>query len=463
VNDQHPNLAPRVLPGVDFGAGPGGMAYLPAEGLPGDFTSLPQVETDADMVRGLENRRSASLVSDETWTWIENQCGGTAAAASILARLKAERGVDLRISDVVRQRYSAHGTACAGLIMGAPAEIDPDGCTICGVPVDEESGPLPYWGVAPGARLLPITVSARPTPEQLVLAFLYARSYRDENGRGVSVIHFPREISDPWRSPRFKSGYGDTRYVDPDSQPAWDLLHCVIHRVSSESPVVCAAGNTGLDRLIYPASMATADNGIISVGSVSYAAYRSGYSNYADAGQVLTIAAPSDDAEIYTREQVRLDKEAATWRDHNHRVHLEGNPIPEVPYSPQALLTPDIPGPRGYAHGALGGAVPPARLEEDQSALYALFGGTSAASAIVAGGVALKQAQSRETTGPLDGAQMKQAILAAGVSSVSWPWLIESGVGSEPLRTDRPNGETNMTSERQFGAGLLDLTLLLGP
>lgn len=448
VNDRHPNLETRVLPAVDFGANPFGVTHRPVVESHQGITVASAIGAATPMTRGLEAQNRYSLVDDHTWNWIKDNFPSGSRERAILERLQAGRGIELAVTDVSRQRYSAHGTACAGLIMGAPATDDDDDASI------------PYWGVAPGAQLLPITVTARPTPEQLILAFLYARSFRDEEGRGVSVIHFPREAPDPWRAPRHKRGYDDaTRYSAAESRLAWDLLNRVIEEVSREIPVVCAAGNDGLDRIIYPASLShDADNGVIAVGSVSYNAKRSAYSNYADIEQSLTIVAPSDDAEVYTRHQVRLDKEAPSWRDHNNLVHLAGGLAQEVVFSPQAVLSPDIPGPRGYAEGFFGGAQSDDQLDDDRASLYALFGGTSAASAIVAGAAALCQAKSRAAGGePLDGAEMKKRVSGAGVTNVSWPWL----GASTTLATDKPNGETSMASERQFGPGVLDLFLLL--
>ncbi len=133
----------------------------------------------------------------------------------------------------------------------------------------------------------------------------------------------------------------------------------------------------------------------------------------------------------------------------------------EVEYAPQAVLAPDIPGPRGYADGSLGGAQSGSRLDEDREALYTLYGGTSAASAIVAGAAALRQAKARAAgLAPLDGPAMKTALSGAGVTDVSWPWL----VGNTPLAPDRPNGDggaDGVLRTRQFGAGFLDLSVLL--
>lgn len=468
VNPLHPNLTPpttagpRILPGVDFAAHPSGLTHSADVAPPPALAAVDAanvIEATPSKTRGLERPLAASLVSDAVWADALALFADGGPEAALVARLREGRGVRHAVTRRDRLSYSAHGTACAGLIAGAPPAPPPPDAD----PDEAGDRPLPYWGVAPGARILPIAVSSQPTAEQLIMAFLHALSFEEE-GRRVSVIHFPREAPDPWRAPRFRKGLEDTRYGKADAELAWSVFHGVFHLVAARIPVVCAAGNEGYAHLSYPASEARADNGVVSVGAISFAARRSGYSNYADAAgpETLTIAAPSDDAEVYTRWQVRLDRESPRWRDHNFLLHLDGaDALPEVVYSPEAVLAPDIPGPRGYASGALAGGEPTLALGRDRAALYALFGGTSAASALVAGAVALRQAKARAETGqPLDGPAMKAALADAGATQTPWPWLD----GAPALTVDAPNGEDPADPSlpaRQFGAGALDLAQLL--
>lgn len=463
VNDRHPNLYPRVEPSVDFSAHPFGALFYPPTTSPSLQSPLPSLtHTSRPMRRGLETPLPDSLISDATWQWAKGQVGQI--GDRLLDRWRAGRGVKHQGVDLARQRYSSHGTACAGLMIGAPA-----GGTVSPgqrVPVQQApsdvsagDGPVPYWGVAPGAKLLPIIVSAEPTARQLVLALLYA--YDQRNDKNVSVIHFPREAPDPRRAHSHPKP-PESRYESDDEYiHAWDVFETILGEVSDEIPVVCAAGNSGNSHLIYPASRSTSSNGIIAVGSVTYHAKRASYSNYCKEGCdcSVKIVAPSDDAEMYTRHQVRLDKESPDWRTHNFAVHLTQNPSLEVDYSPQALFTTDVPGPRGYSDGMLAGLSSEERENEDRSALYTLFGGTSAASAIVAGAAALLQAKSRaDTHHPLKGHDVGNKLANSGVATVNWPWLAG---GAATLTTDTPNGETQVAFEHQFGAGVLDLRTLL--
>lgn len=487
VNDRHPNLAGRVLPAVDFAAHPYGVIFSD-KAAPGPITvpanfAVPNSDSednalskiDRTMTRGLEAVLKKSLIGASVWT----QAMALAASAAppdpeqiaLVGKLKAGRGVKRSLASASRRRYGAHGTACAGLMVGAPVTpppaeappnlagaVDPiDGVApaLCVDDADPNAGPIPYWGVAPGAMVLPIVVSAEPTAEQLILALLYAWHSK------VSVIHFPREAPDPLLAPRFKPGYGGTRYEDgPAEKAAWAFFLRLLKKVSKKIPVICAAGNDGVDRLIYPAAEARPSNGIVAVGSVTYRARRASYSNYAKPGgtQRVTIAAPSDDAEAYTRHQMRLDRESPAWREHNHFVHATMKGMDWVEYAPQALLTTDIPGPGGYADGHFAALEPDVGPASDRPALYALFGGTSGASALVAGAVALRQAQAQKTAGArLTGVEIKADLVSSGALAVNWPWLAPNA----PLVPDKPNGEIAMTQGAQFGAGVLDLDKLL--
>jgi hypothetical protein len=62
----------------------------------------------------------------------------------------------------------------------------------------------------------------------------------------------------------------------------WKILKRLMIGVSRKIPVICAAGNSGESQLIYPASLAAADNGIVAVGAVTVEGFRAGYSNYGE-------------------------------------------------------------------------------------------------------------------------------------------------------------------------------------
>ena len=369
-----------------------------------------------------------------------------AAEQAILDRLRDNFGVK-RYVDVYKQSYATHGTACAGLVSGTSFEDDQFGFS---------GNPIVYYGVDPYSKIIPITTSISPDPEQLIAAFLYAYS------QDVDVILFPRDAANPAEMPNYAllDKNEKTRLDDPGPQDvAWSLFEKVIVEVSKKIPVVCAAGNDGRSQLIYPASLAVNPaNGIIAVGSVSYRGYRSGYSSY---GAGLTAVAPSDDGELYNRYQLRLDKQAAGAIDFwTENVHKHPS-IPEIEYSAERLISLDVPGPRGYMAGSREG--PTADRDEavdDPGGLYTGIGGTSGSSAIVAGVVSLMQ---RKSAARVDGPIIKQALLSMGAPNTSvshWYWL-------DPLRTnlvgDAVNGLTIPSDIELFGdGGLIDVPTLLG-
>lgn len=452
VNDRHPNLAPRIFGAVSFAVHPFGLRYSdPEENWP----EMPASDAIPHLRRGPEKMLDASLVSDEMWDRAKRLAKDNPGAAELIQRLKCGRGITQQTPQISRLRYSAHGTACAGLIVGAPPKPTArDGSTASAKPInlDDGDGPISYWGVAPGAKLMPIEISARPDAEQLIMAFLYAWDKK------VSVIHFPREVPDPYRSHQHLPGeFEDSRYTSEEAEAAWDYFAILLEAISNEIPIICAAGNDGYDQPIYPACKATGENGIVTVGAVTYRGRRSAYSNYCisnDNG--ITIAAPSDDQEVYTRHQTRLDREAARWREHD--FDLYAGLIENVEFAPQGVFTVDIPGRHGYSGGLLQDIQPASVENRDRASLYTVFGGTSASSAIVAGAVALLQSKYRvKEKRFLTGREVKELLAKAGTTTASWPWLEEGA----RIKTDNPNGVEEVDPKKQFGAGLLDLRKLL--
>ena len=182
----------------------------------------------------------------------------------ILISLKDGKGVERYVS-AYDQRYATHGTACAGLVCGTSYPDDQHG---------HQGNPIIYYGVDPYSKIVPITTSISPDPEQLIAAFLYAHSL------GVDVILFPRDAADPVNTPQYSRLDKNEKMRHEEStstKRAWALFRKIFIAVSKEIPIVCAAGNDARSSLIYPASLAEeAANGVIAVGAVSHNAYRSG-------------------------------------------------------------------------------------------------------------------------------------------------------------------------------------------
>ncbi len=463
VSLTHPNLHHRIVPdsAIDLATHRYGARCL----TPGASTGAHRPETPQPFFDGLDVSALGPL--------------GLAADAQALfdelvIELCASTGVTRHILDL-HESLASHGTAVAGLMVGAPAdwedgiEADPQR------PSNDRSRPdlLPYFGVDPFSTLIPIRTSFEDDPHQFIAAFLYAWH------SGADVIVLPRGLPDPvrgalcpkedltadletWENREIADLFHRLSVTGEDRRPThrpeprftdarlWTILEHLIVALSRKIPVVCAAGNDGESQLIYPANLAAPDNGVIAVGAVTAQGFRSGYSSY---GPGLTVVAPSDDSEVFNRHQQRFDRQipgfdgpepAAGGRDEPAYCHL-------------GLTTTDLPGIFGYDAGT-----PPwsKRLPDaDGPGLgggnYTDFGGTSGAAGLVGGVVALVQRARKRDHGKaarLGGASVKSILIsAANTSAVVAP-------GFRPLSPDRMNGqgEEAAAASRFFGAGLVD-------
>lgn len=244
--------------------------------------------------------------------------------------------------------FDAHGTASAGIV--AAKEIDAE------KPV----------GVAPMCRLIPLRISVNATPRSLANALRYA-------ARSGDVVLLPRFLE---RTSEVEAALGEA---------------------AAHVPIVCAAGNDGRSRLIFPAS----DARTISVGACNAKGWRSTYSQY---GAGLDVVAPSNDVPIEDRDLIRYDLDMARGRvleEKAAEARRDGRPPPrehdidakEVEqialergwklnrYSDWSIATTDNLGDSGYNFEPAGDYC---KAEGEFG-----FGGTSAAAAEVAGVVAL--------------------------------------------------------------------------
>lgn len=436
----HPNLRGRLRRdlGVDFGSDLAGAVYRGAESWADVMARWGSTDeppaADARPTREPRGRLPKLDSADNISALLaELNLALEPAAQDALCALLVERtakGVTIRDLDAQDQRYPSHGTATAGMIVGAPIMDDDGGF---------EETVFPYFGVDPFSELVPIATSFEPEPLQLTLALLYAYSI------GVDVIHVPRGMDNPGRPlrPDPRPDPMSTRYGSHGD--AWLMFEAVIAAVSKRIPVVCAAGNIGDDRLSYPAQLTAPDNGIIAVGAVTAVGRRAGYASY---GEGLTLVAPSNDSIVYNKHQIRLDHRARGAVSHRWTIHhrLDGG---YLEYSPVAPLSVDVPGARGFRGGV--GSTEEGDVRRD----YTLFGGTSAASAIVAGvaGLMRRAVSCSEATGGTrwNGMTVKDALVASAASAI----------GTHALRPDVSNrSDTNLSpvelKTANFGAGLVN-------
>lgn len=387
----HPHLpyGEAVLPAPCFASHDYGATH-PARGA----QARPFAEE-----RAVNHFAEAAAVDGAFWGRIEALAGHGIRHApmerfeEIVAHLREREGVARGVASYAED-FPVHGTLTAGVVAARPPEGRP--------------GALPYFGVDPRARVLSLNTSLRPDFLSLIHALLYAV------GRGADVVLIPRAVWRPERWPEEADPHrpDDLRAsrLDTDTQLQVDaaLFEVLLHVVGESVPVVIAAGNNGFSHAqVYPARLAGEGNGLISVGAVSGArvpgsgeAIVSGYSNRCE----VTLFAPSDDAEIWDRGARRLDPDG--------RTVLEHGADPGEPYSSWSVLSTDIPGAFGDASGGM--ALHRRDEPANRRSLFAPFGGTSAACAIVAGAASLVQAARRdEGKDPLTGIEMKHHMLGA--------------------------------------------------
>lgn len=472
ISADHPNLASRVDRdlSIDLVSHPGGAKLSP----PGSATPFDGEET-AQHFAGLATAGlDTSLLGPAEQAYLDAQVAVLGQSTGVVRRLFNNEGA-----------FASHGTAVAGLVVGEPAVQAAASADAADVSIlhDDAQDPapgsnrnlLPYFGVDPFSRLVSIKTGFEQDPGHFIAAFLYAWKCQ------VDVILLPRGLPDPLRGrlaikPELGDDLDDPRNWEradlfarleeaspagselrphavgkrAPSDIAWSVLEKLVLAISKQVPVICAAGNDGESQLIYPAKLAAPDNGIVAVGAVTVHGYRSGYSNY---GAGLTLVAPSDDSEVYNRHQMRLDRTDPLIDEH---FHYKGNGV-EIPYAEFSLLTTDVPGAFGYVEGAEPYSLiaPPLDNPGIGGGYYTSFGGTSGASALVAGVAALIARAHKGKTGPaerLTGLKSKACLQAACSRDVA----VRPGtrtLAPDPMNAD---GEAAKGKAHHFGAGLLD-------
>lgn len=476
VSRDHPNLATRIdlEASLDLTTHRYGARVEP---ILDTTTSFDREERQA-FFAGLDIAPLGSLgLSNDDHDYLNDIAGEYAASEGVVRRLYSPESL-----------FASHGTCCAGLIVGEPAVASESGGEV--LPVEEAFGDddlpgpstnrnvLPYFGVDPFSTLISIRTSFEDDVRQFIAAFLYAYH------QNVDVIVIPRGFPDPKRSrvepknelkadleswknqdvadlfARIAVAEQGGAELEPklaqkgsNSDRGWRILKRLIIGISKRIPIVCAAGNSGESQLIYPANLASDNNGIIAVGAVTVEGFRSGYSNY---GEGLTVVSPADDGEVFNRHQLRVDTLFPFAAQHDNG----GFRMPAYRYSHFSLLTTDLSGVFGYDQGAdpWSSIVPFSANPGVGGGYYTTFGGTSGASAQIGGICALIQRAHKSQNGAaarLTGPQVK-AILQAASS-------LDTAVapGTRPLTPDCMNadGEDSQDMAYFFGSGLPDARL----
>lgn len=440
VDIQHPYVESGICHAIDLTAMPASvMDPSDIARMPGPFVGI---------VAAIDELKSAHAAEINTNGGNEEDSGHVldvedfSVLTAFAARFESLAAFDNTAPNTANRRFSMHGTSAAGLVMARPPNQ----------PLEKVPANLNYYGADPAAFLIPITTSYAARPEKLLLAFLYALA------RKADVIFVPRSFSwslidDENVTSEAPMGKSNAHNAAEDAKN-WRLLRKVIIAVSKLVPVVCASGNSGESRLIAPAVLANENefggaNGVIAVGAMNYFGMRASYSTY---GEGLTLVAPSDDGEMFTRDQIRLDNTDRTVSDFPYGIMAVRKNMDDriYDYAYQDILAIDIAGEFGWdTDNVDDGAA------TQYGGYFTGFGGTSAASAIVAGVCSLVQRTAKSKPGGkrLTGIEMKDH-LAKHARKKGLPHIGGAGDTTE-FKPDFING-AQLTPEQAFGAGLID-------
>jgi subtilisin family serine protease len=392
---RHPNLPKTAIdPAIDFAVNPEGAVYS---------------------VESVEIIRSA-------WAKIETrlgQLGVTHIPVDVKMLIDSMNGTapEVFTIDDPAEQFSAHGTACAGLVAGRT--LKETAATAQGINYGNDAV-LNYFGVNPTARIIPVATGYNYEVEPISRALLHAI------GMGADVILMPRHVSD-WSGVSYGEEKDNLRHTRLDADQKLKDADATFKRLlamlAPVVPVILAAGNDGLGTIAYPASLVEEPEpgfkDLIVVGAANSKGHRSSYSSGLSR-EGIAVFAPSDDEE-------RIDK-TGTWFNPDDNLgrqiaKLNLNNIRN--YSPFGVLALEVPGRLG---GPDDGQEAPLQLSD----LYRIFGGTSAASSIIAGLASLVAAQHKEAGKHLTGQAFRELLRKQQAPAASVAAGAQSGVATAP-------------------------------
>lgn len=336
------------------------------------------------------------------------------SSAEIVAALEREdnKAQGLAMKDPSRF-FAAHGTACAGLVGGRtlPNEaMAANGDKSKHKHWELPAGILPYFGVNPFCEIIPICTPYSHEILPVIHALLFAIV------RGADIILMPRGLAHADDRAAVK-GSEQSRYgtritdsaaaaADNDSSSLSNLqknqkaFEELLKEITKVKYVITAAGNDSFpEALAYPASQigAPRTSSIELVGNrsnvgdgflVATACNRDGEpSAYANGTSVdlETIPVLSDDGFAFHSDLLQVDPTNQFSSNFDLTMHQT---MTKIDQSPWGVLSLDVSGPYGYQEGDWAdGPEEPALI--DRRASYTIFGGTSAASSILAGCISL--------------------------------------------------------------------------
>lgn len=278
--------------------------------------------------------------------------------------------------------FGSHGTSVAGLIGARPTRIDlfkppyfEEDLGNAGVMKDLE---LPYAGINPFCRIIPISVSSTPNPNMLRQAVHYARLIDPD----VVVI------ADSWDRPK-----------EADDLAGWQAVEQAFLELCKSSIVLCAAGNEPRNSLVYPASLSRSKNKGKGPWAVGACDTDGADLSYSPDFQVINglghrmIKTLSSEHSRYDRDVKRFDP----WENVDPELKL---PDGDSDFPPTNIVTTDVPGDAGYNPSPYRYTPDPDDCHYEIASLFCHFSGTSAATAIAAGLISLALATTRKQGKP---------------------------------------------------------------
>ena len=400
VTAKHSALSGRVNLAMDFTVSHNGLVY--EEGRAPTFNGL----FDADAPQGYDAEleqimrdAAANKISPELKKAFRKIVDG---GADSIQPVRQHAEIDPSL------RFAAHGTSCAGLVgANAIGGVSTEAQDPAADHAASDELSFEYIGLNPFCEIVPITTTYDHRYWPIILSLIYALAIK------ADVILLPRAIEDLAYDTQNPDDYvmarDDPRWTRIDTDAGrrndFQVLKDVLALASKHVPLIVPAGNSGRRGFEFPASLVVEKKDgsvdapdMIVVGASTALGLRASYSNRplndADEEKYL-IYAPSDDREVISQEYFRADY--FKWR--GRHVYFDQETRANT-YSPYGVLTLDLPGRYGY-NVERGDSYDFESSESHEHYLeavefrhhseFTLFGGTSAASAIVAGFISLAQ------------------------------------------------------------------------
>lgn len=335
-----------------------------------------------------DQQRRAKICREGGASWINSQ-----QAMTINSEVE-DKSSSPRRSVATRQKPGAHGTAVSGLIGGCPTEAPLTRPAYIGEVIENSESidvDLPYAGINPFARIVPVTLTAAPYPDMVLGALDYISAIdpdvvviaaawaTDMDRHGMS---FSDDDSLPLE--QNEHGFSDPLGGDkPTDSTIWKHVEDKLKSLSNTSIVLCAAGNIASDKLAFPASLCgEKDNNIWAVAACDGEGEELSYSPKVEPKRrmlkTLSTQLPRSD-----RDETVVDP--FVFKAPELQQQLDGHKV----VSSRDIVTLDPSGRQGYNPTENPNPGPEDGTLLEIGSLFARFSGTSAATAIAGGLVSL--------------------------------------------------------------------------